>query len=38
MKAPIMVDLGNVYRGEDMKKRGFAYTSIGVAPKGRGLI
>ncbi len=29
MKAPVMVDLRNVYKGTDMIARGFAYSSIG---------
>jgi UDPglucose 6-dehydrogenase len=29
MACPVMVDLRNVYRPEDMKKYGFAYTSVG---------
>lgn len=29
LKQPVMVDLRNVYRPEDMKARGFRYTSIG---------
>jgi UDPglucose 6-dehydrogenase len=29
VKAPILVDLRNVYRPEDMRGRGFEYTSIG---------
>jgi UDPglucose 6-dehydrogenase len=29
MACPVMVDLRNVYGPEDMKKHGFAYTSIG---------
>jgi UDPglucose 6-dehydrogenase len=29
LKQPIMVDLRNVYRPDDMKARGFRYTSIG---------
>jgi UDPglucose 6-dehydrogenase len=32
MACPVMVDLRNVYRPEDMKKYGFAYTSIGRLP------
>ena len=28
-KAPVMVDLRNIYRPDDMRERGFAYTSIG---------
>ncbi len=29
MKAPVMVDLRNIYRPDDMKARGFQYVSIG---------
>ncbi len=29
LAAPVVVDLRNVYRPEDMRRRGFAYTSIG---------
>jgi UDPglucose 6-dehydrogenase len=29
MTAPVVVDLRNIYRPQDMKRRGFAYTSIG---------
>lgn len=29
MKTPAIVDLRNIYRPQDMKRRGFAYTSIG---------
>jgi UDPglucose 6-dehydrogenase len=32
MACPVMVDLRNVYRPEDMKNHGFAYTCIGRAP------
>jgi UDPglucose 6-dehydrogenase len=31
MACPVMVDLRNIYRTEDMKKHRFAYTSIGQA-------
>ena len=31
MKAPVVVDLRNVYRPEDMRVRGFKYSSIGRA-------
>jgi hypothetical protein len=31
MACPVMVDLRNIYRTEDMKKLRFAYTSIGQA-------
>jgi len=29
MKAPVLVDLRNIYRPQDMEKRGFKYTSVG---------
>jgi UDPglucose 6-dehydrogenase len=29
MTAPVMVDLRNVYRPDDVRKLGFAYTSVG---------
>ena len=29
MTAPVVVDLRNIYRPQDMKRRGFTYTSIG---------
>ncbi|MFC3068694.1 UDP-glucose dehydrogenase family protein [Phenylobacterium soli] len=29
MKRPVMVDLRNIYKPDDMKARGFAYTSVG---------
>jgi UDPglucose 6-dehydrogenase len=32
MACPVVIDLRNVYRPEDMKKAGFAYTCIGRAP------
>jgi UDPglucose 6-dehydrogenase len=32
MACPVMVDLRNVYRPEDMKKYGFVYTSVGRLP------
>jgi UDPglucose 6-dehydrogenase len=32
MACPVMVDLRNVYRPDDMKKYGFAYTSVGRLP------
>ena len=32
MARPVIVDLRNVYRPEDMRKRGFAYASIGRPP------
>ena len=31
MTCPVIVDLRNVYRPEDMKKHGFAYTCVGRA-------
>ncbi len=31
MACPVMVDLRNIYRPEDMKKHRFAYTSVGRA-------
>jgi len=31
MNTPVMVDLRNIYKPQDMKARGFAYTSIGRA-------
>ena len=32
MACPVMVDLRNVYRPEDVKKYGFSYTSVGRPP------
>jgi UDPglucose 6-dehydrogenase len=32
MACPVMVDLRNVYRPEDMKKHGFAYSCVGRTP------
>src|SRR6516164_3188966 len=32
MACPVVVDLRNIYRAEDMKKHRFAYTSVGRAP------
>jgi UDPglucose 6-dehydrogenase len=32
MACPVIVDLRNVYRPEEMKKHGFAYTCVGRAP------
>jgi UDPglucose 6-dehydrogenase len=29
MKTPVLVDLRNVYRPADMRKRGFTYVSVG---------
>ncbi len=31
MACPVIVDLRNIYRPEDMKKHGFAYASVGRA-------
>ncbi len=31
LKAPVVVDLRNIYRAEDMKRHGFAYHSVGRA-------
>jgi UDPglucose 6-dehydrogenase len=31
MRAPVLVDLRNIYRPEDMRARGFRYTSVGRA-------
>ena len=31
LKAPVLVDLRNIYRAEDMRKRGFQYTGVGRA-------
>jgi UDPglucose 6-dehydrogenase len=31
MKRPVLVDLRNIYKPDDMKARGFAYTSVGRA-------
>ena len=32
MACPVIIDLRNVYRPDDMKKHGFAYTCVGRAP------
>ncbi len=32
LKAPIIVDLRNIYKPEDMRRRGFTYYSIGRKP------
>ncbi len=32
LKAPIVVDLRNIYKPEEMRRRGFSYYSIGRAP------
>ncbi len=29
MKKPVLVDLRNIYKPDDMRARGFAYTSVG---------
>src|SRR5581483_6708794 len=29
MKAPVLIDLRNIYKPDDMAARGFAYTSVG---------
>ena len=29
MRTPVVVDLRNVYRPEDLRSRGFAYVSVG---------
>jgi UDPglucose 6-dehydrogenase len=29
MKSPTVIDLRNIYRPEDMRARGFRYTSVG---------
>ena len=29
MRSPVVIDLRNVYRPEEVRQRGFAYTSIG---------
>jgi UDPglucose 6-dehydrogenase len=34
MKSPVVVDLRNIYRPEDMKKRGFAYVGVGRGTAG----
>jgi len=31
VRQPVIVDLRNIYRPEDMRARGFRYTSIGRA-------
>jgi UDPglucose 6-dehydrogenase len=31
MRAPVLVDLRNIYKPDDMRARGFAYTSVGRA-------
>ena len=35
MAQPVVVDLRNVYRPEDMAKHGFSYSSVGRATKDR---
>jgi UDPglucose 6-dehydrogenase len=37
LAAPIVVDLRNIYRPEDMRKRGFTYVSVGRQDYGMGL-
>jgi UDPglucose 6-dehydrogenase len=34
LKSPVVVDLRNVYRGEEMARLGFSYTSVGRPPSG----
>jgi UDPglucose 6-dehydrogenase len=29
MRRPVLVDLRNIYQPDDMRARGFAYTSVG---------
>ncbi len=29
MKAPVLVDLRNIYRPEEIEKHGFSYTGVG---------
>jgi UDPglucose 6-dehydrogenase len=29
LKSPVVVDLRNIYRPEDMRRRGFTYSSVG---------
>jgi len=31
MKSPIIIDLRNIYRPADVRKRGFTYLSVGRA-------
>jgi UDPglucose 6-dehydrogenase len=35
MAQPVMVDLRNVYRPEDMVAHGFTYESVGRSPESR---
>ena len=35
MKAPVLVDLRNIYRPEDMAAHGFVYESVGRPPEPR---
>jgi len=35
LRAPIVVDLRNIYRPDDMKKRGFSYTGVGRGSTGK---
>ena len=32
LKTPVVVDLRNIYRPEDMARLGFTYTSVGRTP------
>ena len=34
MRAPVMVDLRNIYQPADMRARGFTYVSVGRSPVG----
>jgi UDPglucose 6-dehydrogenase len=34
LKTPVVVDLRNIYRPEEMAAKGFRYTSIGRPPRG----
>jgi len=36
MAQPVVVDLRNIYRSEDMAAHGFTYESVGRAPAPRG--
>ena len=36
MAQPVVVDLRNVYRAEDMAAHGFIYESVGRPPQARG--
>jgi UDPglucose 6-dehydrogenase len=35
MKQPVVVDLRNIYRPDEMVEHGFVYESVGRAPVGR---